>query len=205
MIVVAGLPAYLPAMADARFFKSATEFRRWLHKNHAKTDELWVGYYKVASGKPSLTWQESVDEALCYGWIDGIRKSIDEVSYRIRFTPRRSKSNWSLVNIKRVRQLKKAGLMHESGLTAFAAGKSERRDYSYERHERTVSPEVEAAVRANARARKFWDKQPPGYRKIACFWVMSAKREETRARRLKTLIDDCSKGKRIGPLAPKSK
>ncbi len=205
MIVAAGLPAYLLAMADVSFFKSAAEFRRWLHKNHQKADKLWVGYYKVGSGKPSLTWQESVDEALCYGWIDGIRKSIDGESYKIRFTPRRAKSNWSLVNIKRVRELKKAGLMHESGLTAFAAGKSERRDYSYERHERTVSPEVEAAVRANARARKFWDKQPPGYKKIACFWVMSARKEETRSRRLQTLIEDCASSKRIGALSSKSK
>jgi uncharacterized protein YdeI (YjbR/CyaY-like superfamily) len=205
MIVAALGPVYLSAMPEARFFKSAAEFRRWLHRNHAQSDELWVGYYKIASGKPSLTWQESVDEALCYGWIDGIRKSIDEVSYKIRFTPRRSKSNWSLVNIKRVRELKKAGRMHESGLTAFAAGMSERRDYSYERHERTVSPEVDAAVRANPRARTFWEKQPPGYKKIASFWIMSAKKEETRARRLKILIDDCTNGKRIGPLAQKSK
>ncbi len=205
MIVARLRPVYLSAVTDALFFKSAAAFRRWLHKNHAKSDELWVGYYKVATGKPSLTWQESVDEALCYGWIDGIRKSIDAISYKIRFTPRRAKSNWSLVNINRVRELKKAGRMHESGLAAFAAGKSVRRDYSYESNERTISPEVETAVRANARARSFWDKQPLGYKKTASFWVMSAKREETRARRLKALIDDCANGKRIGPLTPRTK
>jgi uncharacterized protein YdeI (YjbR/CyaY-like superfamily) len=184
-----------------RFFRKASEWREWLERHHAKADALWVGFHRKASGKPSMTWAESVDEALCFGWIDGIRKSVDEVSYKIRFTPRRASSNWSLVNTKRVGELTKAGRMHPAGLEAFAARKEKRSGvYAYEqRKSAALDPQQEKRFRANKPAWDFFRSQPASYRETATWWVVSAKREETRERRLNTLIDDSAHERRIGP------
>jgi uncharacterized protein YdeI (YjbR/CyaY-like superfamily) len=185
-----------------RFFRNASEWRKWLEKNHARADELWVGFHKKASGKPSMTWAESVDEALCYGWIDGKRKSIGDDGYKIRFTPRRAGSNWSVVNIKRVGELTALGLMQPAGLEAFAARKEKRSGvYAYEqRKTAALDAEQERRFRRNKRAWEFFQAQPPSYRQVATWWVISAKREETRERRLATLIDDSSAGRRIAQL-----
>jgi uncharacterized protein YdeI (YjbR/CyaY-like superfamily) len=188
-------------VSDARFFATPAAFRAWLEQHHATADELWVGLYKKGSGRPSLTWPESVDEALCFGWIDGIRKSIDDDSYRIRFTPRRPGSIWSSVNVRRAQELIDAGRMRPSGLEAFARRREDRaRQYSFEQGQVSLGDEFEAEFRANASAWAFFEAQPPSYRKTATWWVISAKREETRRRRLTTLIDDSAAGQRIGPL-----
>jgi uncharacterized protein YdeI (YjbR/CyaY-like superfamily) len=183
------------------FFPSAEHFRRWLSENHRHADELWVGFYKKATGKASLTWPESVDEALCYGWIDGLRKSIDAEAYKIRFTPRRPGSIWSRVNVERITVLIEQGRMTDAGLRVYEARDPEKTGvYSFERAEARFSPEQERAFRENPEAWAFWTDQPPGYRKQATAWVVTAKREETRARRLATLIRDSANGLRVGPL-----
>ena len=180
-----------------RFFRSAAEWRKWLEKNHTRADALWVGYHKKATGKPSMTWAESVDEALCFGWIDGIRKSLGDDSYKIRFTPRRPGSNWSLVNTKRVKELTELGLMRPAGSAAFTARKSEG-NYSYEQRKAAAfSGEQEQRFRANKPAWKFFQAQPAGYRQVATWWVISAKREETRDRRLAKIIDTSASGRRV--------
>jgi uncharacterized protein YdeI (YjbR/CyaY-like superfamily) len=173
------------------FFKSPSDLRKWFEKNYASVTELWVGYYKKGSGKPSITWPESVDEALCFGWIDGIRKSLDDQSYVIRFTPRRKGSIWSAVNIKRVGELSEQGLMRESGHAAFEKRKEYKSGvYSYEqRGDQLVEPYA-TKFKRNKKAWKFFQSQSPGYRKLANWWVVSAKKEETRLRRLEKLIDD---------------
>lgn len=184
-----------------RFFATPEEFRAWLGEHHATAEELWVGFYKKRSGRPSLTWPESVDEALCYGWIDGIRQSIDEISYRIRFTPRRPGSIWSSVNVRRAQELIESRRMQPAGLEAFAKRKEDRaRQYAFEQGDVAFGEEFEAEFRANARAWAFFQAQPPSYRKTATWWVISAKRDETRRRRLGTLIKDSEAGERIGPL-----
>jgi uncharacterized protein YdeI (YjbR/CyaY-like superfamily) len=192
-----------PASRKPKFFATPLAFRRWLEKNHQSTDELLVGFYRKESGRPSITWPESVDQALCFGWIDGIRRSIDDLSYSIRFTPRRERSNWSAVNIKRARELIDAGLMQPAGLTAF-----ERRDvekdakYSYERAHAELPEQYARLLEANPRARDFFQAQPPGYRKLATLYVTSAQKEETRLKRMQQLIDDSAAGLRIGPMRP---
>lgn len=190
-----------------RFFATSEEFRAWLEEHHADATELWVGYYKKGSGRPSLTWPESVDEALCFGWIDGVRKSIDAESYAIRFTPRRAGSTWSAVNIKRVQELKELGRMTPAGLEAFAARAEERSGiYAYEqRGGAELGEEFEALFRAHAEAWAFFQAQPAGYRKTATWWVVSAKREETRRKRLATLIADSASGRTIAPLTRRPK
>jgi uncharacterized protein YdeI (YjbR/CyaY-like superfamily) len=189
--------------SDPVFFASPQEFRRWLEKHHAKETELWVGYHKTKTGKPSLTWPQSVDQALCYGWIDGLRKSLGEDAYMIRFSPRRAKSIWSAVNTKRAKELIAEGLMKPAGLEAFEA-KDEKltNKYSFERENAAFDPEHEKLFRKNKSAWKWFSEQPPGYRKLATFWVSDAKRPETRARRLAELIDDCAAGRRIRGLRP---
>jgi uncharacterized protein YdeI (YjbR/CyaY-like superfamily) len=178
------------------FFRSPREWRAWLEKNHAKTDVFWVGYHKKATGKPSMTWAESVDEALCFGWIDGIRKSLGDESYKIRFTPRRAGSNWSLVNTKRVEELTELGLMHPAGSAAFAARKSEG-NYSYEQREAAAFTRAqERRFRANKPAWAFFQAQPAGYRRLATWWVTSAKQEQTQKRRLAKVIDASAAGRR---------
>jgi uncharacterized protein YdeI (YjbR/CyaY-like superfamily) len=186
---------------EIHFFSTATEFQAWLSAHHASAQEVWVGFYKKASGRPSMTWQEAVDEALCFGWIDSVRYSIDEVSYRQRFTPRRPGSNWSAINVRRVQELAKDGRMRPPGLEAFARRRADREPrYSFEQGEGTRGDEMVGEFRANPNAWRFWRSQPPGYRKIATWWVVSAKREETRRRRLATLIADSEVGQRIAML-----
>jgi len=180
------------------FFESPDHFRRWLAEHHASEVELWVGYYKKATGKQTMTWAESVDEALCYGWIDGIRRSVDEESYTNRFTPRRRGSHWSRVNLERVTALIEAGRMEPPGLVAYEARDPARSGrYSFERERARFSAEQEATFRSHVSAWTFWTSQPAGYRKQATWWVTSAKREETRARRLTSLIEDSANGLRI--------
>jgi uncharacterized protein YdeI (YjbR/CyaY-like superfamily) len=182
------------------FFATPADFRRWLKKHHASATELWVGFRKKGTGKASITWPESVDEALCFGWIDGVRKSIDSESYVIRFSPRRSRSNWSLINIRRVEALTREGRMEPAGLRAFEKRQEEKSGvYAFEQREQAkLDPSSEKRFKANAKAWKFFQEQPPGYRRLMAFWVMSAKREETRARRLEKLIDDSAQGHRVG-------
>jgi uncharacterized protein YdeI (YjbR/CyaY-like superfamily) len=184
------------------FFATPADFRGWLEEHHESATELVVGYMKRVTGVPSVTWPESVDEALCFGWIDGVRKSLDETSYVIRFTPRKPKSNWSAVNVRRALELTRLGRMRPAGRKAFAARVEEKTGvYSFEQREAAkLDAADEKRFRANQPAWEFFQAQAPWYRKVAVFWVMSAKKEETRQRRLATLIDDSSQGRIIGPL-----
>jgi uncharacterized protein YdeI (YjbR/CyaY-like superfamily) len=179
------------------YFATPADFRAWFEKNHARESELWVGFHKKATSTPSITWPESVDEALCFGWIDGVRKRIDDERYMIRFTPRKATSNWSNVNIKRVAELQALGLMKPEGLRVFEA-RDPKREYSYEQT-RTVSLDaaLEKKFRAKKKAWAFFVAQPPGYQRTLSFWVMSAKREETRLARLEKLIATSAGGNRI--------
>lgn len=187
-----------PKPADVRFFRTPAEFRAWLAKHHASANELWVGFHKKDTGKPSITWPESVDEALCVGWIDGIRKRIDDESYVIRFTPRKPGSTWSTVNTRRAEVLTRDGRMQEAGLLAFENRRSEKSGiYLFEQKEATLSVEFEKEFQRKRDAWKFFESQPPGYRRIAIGFVMAAKREETRQRRLAQLIDVSSRGERL--------
>lgn len=181
-----------------RFFNSPKDFRAWLAKNHAVAGELHVGFYRVGSGRPSLTWPESVDEALCVGWIDGIRRSVDALSYSIRFTPRRTGSIWSAVNIKRVAALTKEGRMKPAGLAAFRARKEHKSSrYAYEQRS-TDLPEIYARrLKKNKAAWAYFEAQAPSYRRSATWWVVSAKKEETREKRCLTLIADSAAGRRL--------
>jgi uncharacterized protein YdeI (YjbR/CyaY-like superfamily) len=187
-----------------RFFAGTEEFRTWLEDNHETATELLVGFHKKGSGRPSITWPESVEQALCFGWIDGVRRSLGDDSYTIRFTPRRPSSTWSRTNLEKVEELKRRGLMRPAGLRAY----EERREaktgvYSYEQREAAALPaEYEDRLRANAAAWEFWTSRPPSYRKAAVWWVVSAKREETRERRLARLIDDSREGRTVPPLTP---
>jgi uncharacterized protein YdeI (YjbR/CyaY-like superfamily) len=193
-------------VARPRFFRTGAEFRRWLEKNHDRQTELLVGFYKKSSGKGWITYEEALDEALAFGWIDGVRRSVDHERSTIRFTPRRPKSNWSQKNIRRVGELKEMGRMAAPGLAAF-----ERRDtsgagtYSFEQAKPELGPDFERRFRRNRKAWRFWENQPPGYRKAATWWVISAKREETRLRRLDTLIEDSAIGRRVPPLVSPSR
>jgi uncharacterized protein YdeI (YjbR/CyaY-like superfamily) len=173
------------------FFPTPAGFRTWLEAHHHKLREQLVGFHKKSSGKPSITWPESVEVALCFGWIDGVRRSIDETSYTIRFTPRRPTSTWSAVNIKRVQQLKKTGLMHPAGLKAFAARSAKKSGiYSYEqRKSAKFTREQEKQFRANKSAWEFFRSQAPWYQRVTAYWVISAKKEETKLKRLSVLID----------------
>jgi uncharacterized protein YdeI (YjbR/CyaY-like superfamily) len=176
-----------------RFFKSPTDLQKWFAKHHATKTELLVGYYKKGSGKKSVTWPESVDEALCVGWIDGIRRRIDDLSYSIRFTPRRARSIWSAVNIKRAQELVAQGRMQPKGREAFAARKENRSGiYSYEQRPQDLPAPYANQLKKNKAAWKFFHAQSPSYRKAATWWVLSAKKEETRLMRLGQLIEDSS-------------
>ena len=182
----------------AKFFATPEKFRAWLEKHHATEKELLVGFYRKDSGKPSITWPESVDEALCVGWIDGVRRTIDETSYSIRFTPRSPKSKWSAVNIKRVGELTKLGRMKPTGLAVFEKRAASQQDgYSYERKDAHLDAAMEKTFRANKAAWTYWEAQPPGYRRLLSWYVISAKREETRAKRLAHLIAACVEKKRL--------
>lgn len=189
------------------FFATPSEFRDWLEEHHDHTQELWVGFYKKGSGKPSITWPEAVDEALCFGWIDGVRKRIDDVSYTIRFTPRKARSIWSAVNIKRAMELTNLGLMRPAGLRAFEERTEEKSGiYAYEQKDTaTLDAASEQQFRANRQAWDFFQAQPAGYRRTAIWWVISAKKEETRRKRLATLIEDSKHGRTIAPLTRRTK
>lgn len=184
------------------FFATPAEFRDWLAKHHASERELWVGYYKKGTGWPSITWPESVDEALCVGWIDGLRKSIDAASYMIRFTPRRPDSTWSAVNIGRVAALSEQGRMQPAGLAAFARRRDETSAiYSYEQRDQAALDEAEEQqLRANPDAWQFFQIQPRSYRQAAIRWVISARKPETRQIRLERLIEDSAQGRTVPPL-----
>jgi len=186
------------------YFATPAMFRAWLEAHHDTETELLVGFHKKGTGKPSITWPESVDEALCFGWIDGVRRSAGEDAYTIRFTPRRPTSIWSAVNVDKIAQLKKLGKMHASGLRAFAARTEEKTGvYSFERSAAAkLTPAQEKTLRANRKAAAFFDAQPPGYRGNVIHWVTSAKREETRERRLERLIAHSAAGERIPQLTP---
>lgn len=183
------------------FFSSPAEFRTWLEKNHDKEKELSVGYYKKDSGKANMSWAQSVDEVLCFGWIDGVRRRIDEISYSIRFTPRKPKSIWSAVNIKRIGELTERGLMRPAGLKAFSL-RDEKRSvvYAYEKEPQELDAASLKQFRANKKAWAFFQKQAPWYQRTSTHWLLSAKREETRAKRLATLIEDSSNGLKIPSL-----
>ena len=181
-----------------KFFPTQTDFRQWLAENHTTETEIIVGYYNVKSGKPSLTWSQSVDQALCFGWIDGVRRSIDGESYCNRFTPRKAKSIWSAVNIAKVAELTKLGLMKPAGIAAFAKrDENKSKIYAYENEPVKLSVEFETNFKANEKAWTFFEKQPNGYKKIATNWVMSAKQAVTRQTRLEKLIKESADGKRI--------
>jgi uncharacterized protein YdeI (YjbR/CyaY-like superfamily) len=181
-----------------RFFKTPTAFRKWLAANHAKSSELWVGFYKKNSGKPSIDWPESVDEALCFGWIDGVRKTIDDRSYKIRFSPRKPASIWSAVNIRNVERLTKEKRMQPAGLKAFAARKENRSGvYAYEQRPPELVEPYASQFKKNKAAWKFFQAQPPYYRKTLTWFIVSAKQEETRLKRLNILIEASAQGKRL--------
>jgi uncharacterized protein YdeI (YjbR/CyaY-like superfamily) len=180
------------------FFPSPSHLRQWFEKHHATELELWVGFFKKSSGKPSVTWPESVDEALCVGWIDGIRKSVDDQKYRIRFTPRKPRSVWSAVNIKRARALAEQGRMRPAGLKAFQARTENRSGiYSYEQRRDRLEEPYESILKKNTDAWAFFQAQPSSYRKAAGWWVVSARKEETRLKRLAKLIEDSARRCRI--------
>ncbi len=171
------------------YFKNQEEFRNWLEKYHKTETELLVGYYKVDSGRPSMTWSQSVDQALCFGWIDGIRRSIDKEKYCIRFTPRKPTSIWSKINIDKIGELKKKGLMRPSGIAAFNNRKKSKSGiYSFENQPAKLSDSLEAVFRMNKSAREFFKSQAPSYQKMIIHWIMAARQEKTRLARLEKLI-----------------
>jgi uncharacterized protein YdeI (YjbR/CyaY-like superfamily) len=184
-----------------RFFKSQADFRKWLQKHHATADELWVGYYKKESGKGGLSYKQALDEALCVGWIDGVVNRIDADSYMQRWTPRRARSIWSNINIRRATELRDAGLMAPAGLAAFAARDPKRSGvYSFENRPKALDAAREQAFRANRKAWTFFEAQPAGYKRLMIWRVMEAKQDATRDRRLDQLIKASADGRRIGLL-----
>jgi uncharacterized protein YdeI (YjbR/CyaY-like superfamily) len=180
------------------FFSTQSSFRKWLEKNHGKAKELLVGFYKVNSGKESMSWSQSVDEAICFGWIDGVRKSIDSESYSIRFTPRKPGSIWSAINIQKVENLSKQGLMHPSGMTAFEKRQEHKsRIYSYEKPPENLSKDFLKKFQSNKKAWKYFQSMAPSYQRTAIHWVMNAKQENTRIKRVAELINDSEAGRKI--------
>jgi uncharacterized protein YdeI (YjbR/CyaY-like superfamily) len=181
-----------------RFFATPAAFRAWLAKHHASAKELVVGFHKRHTGKPSLTWPQSVDEALCFGWIDGVRRRLHDGAYSIRFTPRKPTSTWSAINVARVAELERAGRMTDAGRRAFAARSAEKTGiYSYERATAKLAPHEARVLAANRAAASYFAAQPPWYRRACTHWIASAKRDETRARRLAQLIADSAAGRWI--------
>ena len=190
--------AVRPADGEVKFFATPAHLRRWFEKNHETVQELWVGFHKKDSGRPSITWPESVDEALCVGWIDGIRKRIDEASYKIRFTPRRAGSIWSAINVGRVAVLEREGRMRPAGRAAFAKKRENKSGiYSYEQRPAELPEPYRSRLAADRRAAAFLAAQPPSYRKLMTWFILSAKREETRLARLEKLVAACHAGKRL--------
>lgn len=185
--------------AGTLFFDSPGDFRKWLQSHHGTSREQWIGFYKKGSGRPSITWPESVDEALCFGWIDGLRKTIDADSYQIRFTPRRTASNWSAINIERVKELTRLGRMRPTGLKAFGLRKEKKSGiYSYEnRHAAVMTEAAEKQFRARKKAWEFFQSQAESYRKTAIWWVVGARKDTTRGKRLQKLMAESNAGRRI--------
>ncbi len=185
-------------MKDIKYFSTISEFHKWLEENYTSERELQVGFYKKNSGRFNFSWSEAVDAAICYGWIDGVRNAVDEISYTVRFTPRKPTSIWSAVNIKKVEELSRLGLMRPAGIAAF-----ERRDekksaiYAYEQKNARLGEVYEARFRANAKARDFFEKQAAYYRLQSIWWVISAKQEETRLKRLDKLISKSEAGEKV--------
>jgi uncharacterized protein YdeI (YjbR/CyaY-like superfamily) len=186
------------------YFATPEEFRAWLEKHHSTAAEVVVGFHKKSTGRPSMTWTESVREALCFGWIDGIRRSLGAESYTIRFTPRKPGSNWSSRNVRHVEELIREGRMTPAGLAAYEARRPERTGvYAFEqRHSARLAREQEKRLRADAKAWEYFQAQPPSYRQTAIYWVVSAKREETRERRLAKLIEASAAERRLAQLTP---
>jgi uncharacterized protein YdeI (YjbR/CyaY-like superfamily) len=193
----------MAAATKPRFFATPAAFRTWLEHHHATESELVVGFYKTSSDRPSMTWPESVDEALCFGWIDGVRKSLGAEAYTIRFTPRKPTSIWSAINVAKVEALREAGKLRPAGETAFAKRTAEKTGvYSFERNEAAkLSPAQAAQLAANPKAAAWFAAQAPWYQRTAIHWVISAKQAATRERRLAELIRDCAAGRRIKQLA----
>lgn len=186
----------------ATYFPSPAAFRAWLKGHHATEKELLVGFFKVGTGKPSMTWSQSVDQALCFGWIDAVRRRVDGDRYTIRFTPRKPASNWSKINVAKVEALRKAGLMTPAGEKAVAARAEHRTGvYSFEQRPQKLPPALQKQLRANSRAWEYYQSQAPYYRRTTAFWVMSARKEETRLRRLAQLIADSALGRRVGVMS----
>ena len=185
-------------MKDIKYFSTISEFREWLEENHVSERELQVGFYKKNSGRFNYSWSEAVDAAICYGWIDGVRNAVDEISYTVRFTPRKARSIWSAVNIKKVEELTRLGLMRPAGVAAF-----ERRDesksaiYAYEQKNPALGDVYETRFRANGQAWDFFERQTAYYRRQSIWWVTSAKQEETRLRRLDQLISRSEAGEKV--------
>ena len=189
-----------------KFFSTPAQFRQWLEQHHDRLSELLVGFHKKSSGKKSITYAEALDEALCLGWIDGVRKNLDETSYTIRFTPRKPRSIWSLVNVNHVERLKKEGRMHAAGLDAYARRDPKRTGiYAFENEPKQLSPAYEKTFRQNKKAWKFFEEMAPSLKKVSIYWIMSAKKEETQLRRLKQVIENSEKGVKSGVLEPKPK
>jgi len=193
-----------PTIDQVRVFKGALEFRRWLDAHHDAATELWVGYYRKGVAKASITYPEAVGQALCYGWIDGIGYRINDEVHANRFTPRRRGSNWSAVNIAKVAELERLGLMYPAGRRAFEARDQQRpAEYSYENRPRDLLPAAAARMQSNVAAWTFWQGQTPSYRRAATWWVLSARQDATRERRLATLIEDSAANRPIKPLVPR--
>jgi uncharacterized protein YdeI (YjbR/CyaY-like superfamily) len=183
--------------AEPAFFETEADFRRWLEANHFAAPELLVGFWKKGSGRPSIDWPQARDQALCFGWIDGVRKSLGDDSYTIRFTPRRKTSIWSNVNVERYAALTEAGLMTDAGVRAYEENKGRQGVYAYENAVKELTPGETKQFRADKAAWADWEKRPAGYRRVVLHWIASAKKPETRARRLATLIADSAAGRKI--------
>jgi len=183
---------------EPTYFATEADFRRWLASNHARAPELLVGFWKKGTGKPSIDWPQARDQALCFGWIDGVRHPLGDEAYTIRFTPRRKGSIWSEVNVARYNALTKAGQMTPAGVRAYEENKGKTGVYAYENQLKELTDAETAAFRRNKAAWADWEKRPPGYRKVVLHWVTGAKRPETRAKRLATLIEDSAAGRKVG-------
>jgi uncharacterized protein YdeI (YjbR/CyaY-like superfamily) len=192
-----------PDPDDVLFLTSTDELRDWFDANHATADELWLGYHKKATGRPTITWSDAVDEALCVGWIDSVRYSLDHERSAQRFTPRRKGSAWSAINVRKVAELTAQGRMRPAGLAAFEARDPDRTAiYSYEREGAALTDDEVGRLRADAAAWAHWERRPPSYKRAITYWIVSAKRPETRARRLDALIDASAAGEPVGPMRP---
>ena len=190
-----------PDPDDVVFFSTADELREWFDENHATADELWLGYHKKRTGRPTITWSDAVDEALCVGWIDSVRYAMDDERSAQRFTPRRPGSTWSAINVRKVAELTAQGRMRPAGLAAYAARDPEKTAiYSYERDAASLTEAETAQIRANDAAWTDWQRRPPSYRRTVTYWVTSAKKPETRARRLEALIVASASGEPVGPM-----